>query len=196
MKAGREQPREEPGPAEPSGPRGQPGAQSPSNVRPRLGGGRGTTMWETLLPFWLFHELETPSRTHSRANLGDKFSVAGRAFLCLGSGASPHGGLQVSALREQTHRGLRGCPPIPVVGCATGKGFARCRAKGTAPPGPLGLSRETAPGDAPAQEEDAGEVAALPRPQPTPQPLPGFRTGWTMSPFRHVVSMRSSFWAS
>lgn len=25
---------------------------------------------------------------------------------------------------------------------------------------------------------------------------PGFRTGWTMSPFLHLVSMRSSFWAS
>lgn len=153
-------------------------------------------MWETLLPFCLFHELEIPSRTHSQANLGDRFSMARRASLCLGSRASPHGGLWVSTLWEQTHRGLRGCPPIPMVGCATGKGLARCRAKGIVLPGPQGLSQETAPGDAPAQEEDAREVAALPRPRPTPQLLPGFRTGWTMSPFRHVVSMRSSFWAS
>ena len=35
-----------------------------------------------------------------------------------------------------------------------------------------------------------------PGPQTAARLLPGFRTGWMMSPLRHLVSMRSSFWAS
>lgn len=38
-------------------------------------------------------------------------------------------------------------------------------------------------------------LCQLPTPARTPA-LPGFRMGWTMSPFLHLVSMRSSFWAS
>lgn len=45
------------------------------------------------------------------------------------------------------------------------------------------------------RDESAGEALRSFGPAGT-QLLPGFRTGWTMSPFLPLVSMRSSFWAS